>query len=450
MSLEESTEKEKTYICKYCGESFNELWQLGNHVKYECEAAREAKEKEKKAEKEVGEGPPGVLEGPEARQLVAQFGRDGLNQVKKERLKEVLELAPGVGKKVVPWILRKWDLNARLRDDPQEFYRVLHDECGLKPNIAFSIVRDVWTAEEEFADLLYQRGEQPIFFRSGYGYGQPMFWPGQPQQAFTPQTFRPPGMMYTREDIERLRSDWAKEERLRKLEEQIANLYKDLPKMIREAVPQPEGLQYEEVREPIDAEGNICHPDEAVSVRVRRIPITSRESVEVKELRGELKSLRETIQKRDIDQLRSEIREIKHRKPEESEEVKALRMQLNESRKAIEDLKGTIEAKDRQALADKLSSLENRLNTLATVGGEWKTDEMKVLASSIHELADIIKGRRPIDAAKEILAPPSVTFTRPPPEMADESTRGRVIEELSKHGLVTRIIERPAPHENYR
>jgi len=29
-------------------------------------------------------------------------------------------MAPGVSKKSVPWILHKWDVNARLRDDPME------------------------------------------------------------------------------------------------------------------------------------------------------------------------------------------------------------------------------------------------------------------------------------------------------------------------------------------
>lgn len=71
MSLEGSNEEEKPYKCKYCGASFHELWQLGNHVRYECEAARKAKEGElMKGE----EGSPEEPKGPEARQLVAQFG----------------------------------------------------------------------------------------------------------------------------------------------------------------------------------------------------------------------------------------------------------------------------------------------------------------------------------------------------------------------------------------
>ena len=98
-------------------------------------------------------------------------------------------MAPGVSGKTIPWILHKWDINARLRDDPMELYNMLHYDAGLRPNIATSIVKDVFSVEEEFADLLYQRGEQPIFFRPpGYGYGaQPTFvgW-GQPAPATAP------------------------------------------------------------------------------------------------------------------------------------------------------------------------------------------------------------------------------------------------------------------------
>jgi len=444
MSLDQSNEEGKTYVCKYCGASFNELWQLGNHVKYECEAARKAKE----GELEKGEeGPPEEPKVLEARQLVAQFGREGLNQVKKERLKEVLELAPGVSRKIVPWILRKWDLNARIRDDPQEFYRVLHDECGLKPNIAFSITRDVWGAEEEFADLLYQRGERPIFFRYGYGYGgQPMFGWGYPQQtqASTPVMAPMPGF-YSREDVERLRSDWAKEERLRKLEEQLANLYRDLPKMVREAVQsEAPGVQYEEVREPIDAEGNICHPDEAVSVRVRRVPITSKaEREDFLDKFIKLKQAGIIGKEKEIDEntIRRIMREEAERKPE-SEEIRVLRAQLNESRKAIEDLKEAMEAKDKQLLIDKINDLENRLSALATTSGEWRTDEMKVLAASIHELGTIIKEKHPVEAARELLTVTPAVMPPPTVQSAGPAERNAVIEGLRPYGLVRSTLKR--------
>ena len=65
---------------------------LGNHVKYECEGAKKAKESVK--EKPMGE-PPKEEKELEPRQLVAQFGRDGLNQIKRERQKSVLGRASG-------------------------------------------------------------------------------------------------------------------------------------------------------------------------------------------------------------------------------------------------------------------------------------------------------------------------------------------------------------------
>lgn len=51
---------------------------------------------------------------------MAQFGREGLNKIKRERLRSVLDMASGVSKKSVPWILHKWDVNTHLKDDPME------------------------------------------------------------------------------------------------------------------------------------------------------------------------------------------------------------------------------------------------------------------------------------------------------------------------------------------
>ena len=72
MSRESSSEEEKTYKCKYCGATFNELWKLGNHVKYECEEAKKAKESVKE---QPGEESPKEEKELKPRQLVAQFGQ---------------------------------------------------------------------------------------------------------------------------------------------------------------------------------------------------------------------------------------------------------------------------------------------------------------------------------------------------------------------------------------
>lgn len=202
----------------------------------------------------------------------------------------------------------------------------------------------------------------------------------------------------------------------------------------------PQG-SYEEVREFIDAKGNLCDPEKAVSVRVRRVPVGTG-STEIKELREEMRKLERTVRDRELSQLREEIKGLKE-KPRESEEVKTLRGELNESRKAIEDLKSTIETKDRQALLDKVGGLEKRLSDLAATGtGEWKSDEIRLIKGGISDIKDLLQtyltGERPLDRAERILVgQPGV----PPPSEAGPETQPR-LEELRKQGLVVRLVDR--------
>ena len=123
----------------------------------------------------------GEVSEPDARQLVAQFGREGLNKLKRGFLKKTLALAPGMSDKTAEWILHKWDINPRVQDDPNVFYEMLHNDAGLKPNIAISIAKDVFSLEEQYADILEDKGEKPIFISgsprvSGSPTGEPILY----------------------------------------------------------------------------------------------------------------------------------------------------------------------------------------------------------------------------------------------------------------------------------
>ena len=90
----------------------------------------------------------GEVSEPDVRQLVAQYGREGLNKLKRGFLKRTMALAPGMADKTAEWILHKWDINPRVQDDPNAFYEMLHNDAGLKPNLAISIAKDVFSLEE--------------------------------------------------------------------------------------------------------------------------------------------------------------------------------------------------------------------------------------------------------------------------------------------------------------
>jgi len=256
---------------------------------------------------------------------------------------------------------------------------------------------------------------------------------------------------YDEEDYEdliersRFRMELAEERRRQEEHElRMKRLEAEILKITRETGGNPQTGLYEETREFIDAEGNLCAPEKAVSVRIKRTPIETKGGLTAEEVRRIVREGKEEITPEKIrDIFRSESSRG------ESEEVKVLKAELGESRKSIEDLRGTIEAKDRQALLDKVSGLERTVSDLASAGiGEWKSDEIRLIKSGISDIKDIVKtylsGERPLDRAERIITG-GPQGGRPPSEMAGEAERGGVIDELRKHGLVTRIVERRNP-----
>ena len=124
----------------------------------------------------------GEMSEVETRQYIAQFGREGLNKIKRGFLKKTLAIAPGMSDKTAEWILHKWDINPRIQDDPNTFYEMLHNDAGLKPNIAISLAKDVFSLEEQYADILEDQGLKPIFIS-----GSPRFSGQSPSEPFPRQ-----------------------------------------------------------------------------------------------------------------------------------------------------------------------------------------------------------------------------------------------------------------------
>jgi len=78
---EEISSKIKTYTCRYCGEGPFTLPKLGTHLKTCSERLKAIAKVKRKPEGKGEVRPPEVAED---RQIVAQFGRGGLNKIKRE------------------------------------------------------------------------------------------------------------------------------------------------------------------------------------------------------------------------------------------------------------------------------------------------------------------------------------------------------------------------------
>lgn len=282
----------------------------------------------------------------------------------------------------------------------------------------------------------------------GINWNQPNYaqWPHQNTQPnYGPQSGYGGG--YTERDILRLRQDWDKEKKLENLERSVADLVRDLPNTIKNAMPQVEG-QYEDVTEYIDKNGKLCgDPEKAFSLRSIRRPITSapRESSDVRELKEKFDVLTKSIQDKTIGDLERSIKELRDgmgKRTEESPELRELKAQLDQTRTNITELKETMASKERDSLMAKIDSLEDRITHYSTTVGEWKTDEAKLIATELGEIGSIAKEFAKKDRmglVERIIIPES---TPPTGVAAGEEARGGVIDELRKHGFTARIIER--------
>lgn len=293
------------------------------------------------------------------------------------------------------------------------------------------------------------------------GYGQPPTGYGggpQGQQSWGGQGYGygpPGGGGYTDRDVQgavsRARQEWEKDHEVKELKDSLANLVKDLPNVIKNAMPQVEG-QYEEVTEYIDKNGKLCgDPEKAFSLRSIRRPITSapRESSDVRELKEKVDSLQKSLQDKTIGDLEKSIKALADKvdgvgkRSEESPEMRELKTQLDQTRSSFTELKETMVSKERETLMAKIDGLEDRISSYSRTTGEWKTDEAKLIASELGEIGSIVKEIAKKDRMgliREIIIPES---TQPPTGVAaGEDARGGVIDELRKHGLTARIIER--------
>lgn len=404
----------------------------------------EEKEKEKAASERLD------MDGMEPREIVALHGIEGLEQLMRDRLAEYLQSAPKISKKVSEWVLKQWDSDETIRRDPNLLYSAL-TESGVETKIAYRITHAISSLHQEYQHLLKAPPHFPISqrgiplqgpsgypgFPSFYPYGQPRY--GQPGYGQPGPGYGAPGV-YSQEQVNRMREDWKNDNRLSNLERTVQNGLRNLEDKIGQKAAPPSG-PHEEIKEFVDAEGNLCDPEKAVSVRLRTIPIAQGSS-EVRELSAKVdglsKDFRDNVILKEMKSIKEEVKQLREKRgtPEESAEVKGLKESLANMKNTITDLKTTIADKDRQTFLDKISGLEDRIEGLSRRGtGQWQSDEMRAISSGISDVKDILKdyltgGKRPMDRLENLLlggAPPTTPVS---PE-----AREQIYDELRRQGF---------------
>jgi len=366
-------------------------------------------------------------------------------------LEQVLQSNPDIAPKHVREIMSWAELRGQLH--PMEVAHLLNNMKGISSQTA-NIVSQKYAfalqkaATEGKAQISIGLIQPPLLQSQGQ-FPMTGGWLTQPGTGLLQQPEQTPFM--TKEEYE-------KRERERRTETEMTGLRGRVDKMDKdfgEALSGLEdrlsekigtggwGTQFEEIREPIDKDGNVCDPEKAVSIRIRRVPIASRESTEVKELREEIKGLHKTIQDKEIASIKEDMKEIKGliskkpEKPEESPEIKELKTRFDQVVTKYDELKEKMESKERKDLEDTIKDLRTQLTTLLSrPAGEYKGDEYRLLSDALGRLSTALEGRKPAEVAERILTGVGPSSATVPSEAHGD------LEELRKKGLVVRLIER--------
>jgi len=380
----EIVEKPRLITCRVCGEKIelknymthlkeNHPEEFESHRRKVGEGIRKSWTDRKEKTEEVIRKARKVEEMP-PEQLVALFGREGLDELKLRRLIDMLDIAPNVTSSQKRWIEQRWKTYERMRNDPQELFRVLKDEAGIKDKIASAIVQAVFSLESEYADILARKGE-PVFtpmFKGEpseiYPFGLPPRY-GRPQYESQPQWYHqyppaqytypmaPPYLGYrereregvvTREELHDILNKWFSEKfEKRQIDEKIEFLrnaiegVKDYVEELKHEIEKKLLMKSSEEKgkPPLEVELLSAKLEEAhhrIDEMASQISsfFSSLEKKEKEKLEAEIKSLKESQKEllRRIDELRptgeyssdtyrllSEIaREAKHRRPLET------------------------------------------------------------------------------------------------------------------------------------
>jgi len=343
------------------------------------------------------------------REVVAYYGQEGLETLKRERLFEFLKIAPGVGEKIAEWVMKQWDTDTSIRRSSNALYQVL-TSSGLRQEMAYRIANMLYTMEQEYQDIL-NRQQQFIPGQAGPQQAGPTpFWPEpsrqqppQPQLLWNPysgryeysvqppqggQPSQPPYPFpfYYGEPPRRRRGEEAEEGLTR---EEAANLIKDALREDREK------SRLDKLEQAMVGVGNTLDQLE------KRL-----EAGEFSRRRGEEEESPITKD------LKDRLTRMETRERDLTESIHKAERALDQ--KEAEHLKDELKRTQTE-----ISGLRTEIQLAAgskTVEG-YKEDSMRVVGQGMQTMAQVAQSRRPAETiAGYIFGAPPGAPTPPPPE----------------------------------
>jgi len=262
-----------------------------------------------------------------------------------------------------------------------------------------------------------------------YQYG----WPYRSPYTTSPQAVQQPSPVPT-VTMPQLPQKSPTDERLEKLEKMVSDLQNSLRNLSRQT-PQAVGTQFEEIREYVDAQGRLCPPNKAVSMRVRRVPIGVRQESLLDQL-VKLKQAGLILSPSDLVSAKPSLSEDDIRKIVRE----SLPSPESLTPEKVEQIVKRVMSEEKEKLTPE--KIREIIRNEVRIPPTGVTSPEGVLATAIHEVGRKEPIKVIIEGAKEIFGTARGVGTKPTGGKAGEEERGGIIRELSKHGLVARVIQR--------
>jgi hypothetical protein len=412
--------------------------------------AKKPKEEEESIEEKAefeseiteGEPPPPSAVKMSPREYVALFGEEGLKKLKRQRLVEFLNIAPGVGKRMVAWVLKQFDLDEAAQKDPNSLMSLLVS-AGIKDNVAYRVVNALISLEDEFSDVL-RRQIQPYGFypsRRQETTGYPIFPSVQPptsqfgpfprfsQQPPQYPQYPPYSYDYGYGYPPPVRS----EDVARRVIEELRREQQAQAQVQQAQQPQQ---QIVTITEPLrDAEGRLIYDRDGnpvyrkITGPVSQLGLVSQEDPEIRLLK-KMKEYKELIKPEKTEFSVEKIAEIIEKKLESKEEKITKEDVLKASQQAAAQVLAAKEQEDREE--KRFERLERAIRESAsakTIEG-YQQDQYRLIGQGLQTLAT----REPktvkiiVEGVKDILYGPPGAATKEVEAGARESILGKISE----------------------
>lgn len=434
---EEDYNTDPTALAKILGMSLFDVGRGKAHAKRpsKMSAGERLKKIEKEREIESGTGKPGSVYRTDT----------DMNSI----LKEILSTHPDVTDRQILEIM-SWAKMTPGGLQPAHLYALLSSMKGLDKNAASMLAQKyslaLQKAQQEGGQQFIGFGPIPIGSTQQPQQPQQFLFPWQQPQPGWPQQQGPPQGYYSKEQVDELIEKRDQKRDIDDLKDTVAGLREEIPKLIKENIPQTQmGTEYEEEIMYLDAENKPVPREQATHYKTIRRPISTRQSADFRALENRLDTLQQTIQDKKVEALSSEIKELREQKAQpatEDPKIAELKQVLMDTKKDLKETQDKISADEKRRLEDKIGNLDKEISNLRTsLSSSGVNSPEGVIAQGITTFGNRKPAEKALEVIERIITPGAVAAPVPQ-EGAVQTGEGVLIQEARKKGLVTVIRER--------